>query len=39
MLEAMNSGRSPAQNVVESLQKWETSGNIRMDLNSSIGQT
>lgn len=36
MLEQMNAGRSPTQNVVESLQKWETRGNIKMDLNSSI---
>jgi len=41
MLENMNKGgqaKTGAGNVVESLQRWETAGNIKMDLESSIGK-
>ena len=40
MLEDMNKGIAPSanNNVVESLQRWETAGNIKMDLESSIGK-
>ena len=38
----MNKGEKPTNNaqnnVVESLQRWETAGNIKMDLDSSIGK-
>lgn len=37
----MNKGNRPnaGGSVVESLQRWETAGNIKMDLESSIGKT
>lgn len=36
----MNKGINPNQNgtVVDSLQRWETAGNIKMDLEGSIGK-
>ena len=38
----MNKGEKPTNNaqnnVVESLQRWETAGNIKMDLVSSLGK-
>ena len=35
----MNKGQGGrGTNVVESLQRWETEGNIKMDLESSIGK-
>lgn len=37
----MNKGVKPTApngNVVDSLQRWETAGNIKMDLESSIGK-
>ena len=37
----MNKGVTPQVNggtVVDSLQRWETAGNIKMDLESSIGK-
>jgi len=36
MLDQMNGGKGRLSNPVASLQKWETQGNIRMDINSSI---
>jgi len=41
MLENMNKGQRPnagGEGVVDSLQRWETAGNIKMDLEGSLGK-